>query len=202
MPHVTGFIADHFTELGSDSRVLWFGAKTDLFLFLHKFLQKWDRKIELIHTDDLALHSFRDYSIVLIDLPYPKSNKHNEAGYKMLTQISLKCFNYGHNLTTKFIFIDAMATRYETFIRSNFSCAKTPYSARILVGEFEIFSAKKRMWFRLAIHKTKLDKIIINLHLKKSRLRNYLLNNRKKKPILFFVCRLAYKTLTSLGFKM
>ena len=141
-------------------------TKNRFILFLHKFLQTWDRKIELIHTDDLALHSFRDYSIVLIDLPYPKSDEHDEAGFKMLTQIYLKCFNYRHNLTTRFIFIDAMATRYETFIRSTFSCAKTPYSARILVGELEISSAKKRMWFRLAIHKTKLNVIIINLHIK------------------------------------
>ena len=100
----------------------------------------------------------------------------------------------------KFIFTDVIQTRFEQFVRGNYNCSRTPYSARILSGKLK--KPKILKFFKLSRHlyffgffglSPKFD-----LNVKLATLRLWLLENRDVKPVTFQCFRMLYHILNSL----
>lgn len=132
--HVLLFLADYTRTLAPDAKIGWLGIRDEFFNGFVEIQTKLnsDSTISQVHSKNID-------SFDAIIIHHPNLYKENpKAAEKFYAKI-IRMFRRGKRERLSdilVIFTDVMHTRFSWVFNELFICAKTPYSARLMVGHY------------------------------------------------------------------
>ena len=192
--HVIVFICDHLLPMGNELTIGWIGLDKGRKKTLSTMLTSLGVSVRFI---DINYTSNSQKIDAIISSNFSSNNRNfhkNIELYLKLLKFTVNQFEICRD--AKFIFTDVIQTRFEQFVRMNFNCSKTPYSARILSGKLI-----KPRFLNSYIPIRILHIFAINMKfyvfVKLEMLRLSLLEKRYARPVRFQYFRLLYKILVA-----